>query len=78
MYFLRRSRGGAPLSTWSLLHLHGDMGGVVLPVAVDHKLGQHLQQQWFSGEGGWGGGGGGGRPIKNKGHAGYSSGVCIK
>ena len=37
--------GGAPPSTWSPAchcHLHGDKGGVVLPVAVDHKLGQHL------------------------------------
>ena len=62
MYFLRRSWGRGSTNnlvpSLPLFHLHGDMGGVVLPVAVDHKLGQHLilQLQWFSFI--WGGGGG--------------------
>ena len=69
MYFLRRSweRGSTkhPVPSLPLFDLHGDMGGVVLPVAVDHILGQHLilQKQLVR----WGRGGeGGGRPIKKK------------
>ena len=54
MYFLRRSWGRGStkhlVPSLQLLHLHGDIRGVVLPVVVDHKLGQHLilQLQWFS------------------------------
>ena len=49
MYFFRRSWGRGstkhPVPSLPLLHLHGDVGEVVLPAAVDHKLGQHLTQQ---------------------------------
>ena len=69
MYFLRRSWGRGStkhlVPSLQLLHLHGDIGGVVLPVVVDHKLGQHLilQLQWFSFIWGGGGGGGGAAPV---------------